>query len=320
VITRLLLVVLIILGITIMATHTYAKYKPGYDELLASVVVKPQWKSGVDRVAKQILANKDRYMEVENAIGVPWQFVGVVHSLECGLSFAGHLHNGDPLTKRTRLVPKGYPKHKPSGPNGYTWLESAIDALKLKDLDKLNDWSDSRVAFELERYNGWGYRSKGKPNSPYLWSGSNHYTRGKYIRDHVYDSNAVSQQIGAMLIYLRVKELDQVKTPTLQKEEVKVLKKTSKGFWLTRNLREFFRWFAGAIAGLFTLDFWGFAKDFMTALKDFAFSPKGVLVLAGVLLIVWLMVEYLDHRKRKDVAEGRHIPSGEGAEHVDSAN
>lgn len=278
--------------------HTYEKYKGGYEQLLANVVIKTSWKGSIDRVAKQIVANKNKYLEVQDAIGVPWEFVGVVHSLECGLSFSGHLHNGNSLKKRTYEVPKGYPKAKPANGVEYTWLESALDALKLKGLQNIKDWNESRVAYELERYNGFGYRSTGI-NSPYLWSGSNHYTRGKYVADHKYDANHVSQQTGAMLLYLQLTREPQSGTvgkPTTTKE----LKKKSTSFWIVRNVRDFFRWAATAIVGLFTMDFWGVAKDFMTTLKDFAFSPTGIFTVGGVLILAWLVFEYLDrHRLAK---------------------
>ena len=32
----------------------------------------------------------------------------------------------------------------------------------------------------------------------YLWSKTNHYSKGKYVYDGVYDPNAVSSQVGAM--------------------------------------------------------------------------------------------------------------------------
>ncbi len=47
----------------------------------------------------------------------------------------------------------------------------------------------------LEQYNGLGYASKGLP-SPYIWAGTDQYTKGKYVADHVYDPNAVDQQLG----------------------------------------------------------------------------------------------------------------------------
>jgi len=40
--------------------------------------------------------------------------------------------------------------------------------------------------------------------SPYLWSFSNHYLKGKYVADGKWDPNAVSQQAGAMVILRRL--------------------------------------------------------------------------------------------------------------------
>lgn len=225
--------------------HTFDKYRSGYTRLLDTVKIKASWKPAIDRISKQILAHKKKYEEVTNAIGVPWEFVGVVHSLECGLSFSCHLHNGDSLKKRTYRVPRGRPKASPSDGKEYTWLESAVDALKLKDLDKISEWDNCRVAYELERYNGFGYRGRGKPNSPYLWSGSNHYTRGKYTSDHKYDPQHVSQQVGAMLLYLHLKDLEDPSPWVLPKDEVKDLKDKSQGFWVVRNARNFYRYITG---------------------------------------------------------------------------
>lgn len=58
------------------------------------------------------------------------------------------------------------------------------------------DWSLARTLWRFEGYNGFGYYPKGI-NSPYLWSFSNHYTKGKFVRDGVYDPAAVSKQCGA---------------------------------------------------------------------------------------------------------------------------
>ena len=83
---------------------------------------------------------------------------------------------------------------------GYTWEESAIDALTQggKNLDKVKDWSLPAQLWQIERYNGFGYRQN-YPDvlTPYLWSGTNHYTKGKFISDGKWDANAVSKQIGA---------------------------------------------------------------------------------------------------------------------------
>jgi lysozyme family protein len=147
-----------------------------------------------EHVAKRVLAAQGRYELVAAFAEVPWWLVGIIHSLEGSSDFKTHLHNGDSLKMRTVNVPAGRPK---TGNPPFTWEESAVDALnydRMKNLDTLE-----KQLYALERFNGLGYRKKGI-NSPYLWSGSTHYTKGKYVRDGVWDANAVSKQIGAAVI------------------------------------------------------------------------------------------------------------------------
>jgi lysozyme family protein len=61
------------------------------------------------------------------------------------------------------------------------------------------------MLFKMEQFNGFGYRVKGI-NSPYLWSFSNHYSKGKFTRDGFFDPNAVSKQIGAAVLLRRMSE------------------------------------------------------------------------------------------------------------------
>ena len=163
--------------------------------------------------ANRILQQRPRYEAVAQEIGVPWFVVGLIHMMEADGDFDTHLHNGDPLTARTRRVPRG----RPSGATPpFSWEESAVDALRLKRLDKITDWSVERIACELERFNGWGYRLHHPTTlSPYLWSGSQHYARGKYVADGVWSSTAISQQIGAMVILQQLATLTtiDVRTP-----------------------------------------------------------------------------------------------------------
>jgi len=42
-----------------------------------------------------------------------------------------------------------------------------------------------------------GYRNKGVSN-PYLYSGTNLYSSGKYVRDHVYDPSVKDKQLGVL--------------------------------------------------------------------------------------------------------------------------
>jgi lysozyme family protein len=55
------------------------------------------------------------------------------------------------------------------------------------------------MLYLLEKYNGLGYRMRGVP-TPYLWSFSNLYEKGKFVQDGRYDPEAVSKQCGAALM------------------------------------------------------------------------------------------------------------------------
>ncbi|RPE05773.1 hypothetical protein EGT74_25760 [Chitinophaga lutea] len=135
---------------------------------------------------------------------VPWAMIAVIHYLECSSDFSKHLHNGDPLTGYTVKHPPNRPKN--AGKPPFTWEVSAVDAMRLKQFDKKQNWTLPEVLYTLEAYNGFGYHKNKKGNTPYLWSYSNHYTKGKYVRDFKYDSNAVSAQIGAAVLLKRMEQ------------------------------------------------------------------------------------------------------------------
>ena len=164
-----------------------------YAGQFATCTVKPEHVEEVQREAAAILANRSRYQAVAaNFTGIPWWAVGIIHSMECGLNFKEHLHNGDPLSARTVQVPKGRPK---DGKPPFTWEESAIDAIEYDNLDKVLDWSLGGALVAFENYNGSGYRRRGVP-SPYLWSFTDQYHCGKYTADGHFDPKAISQQCG----------------------------------------------------------------------------------------------------------------------------
>lgn len=166
-----------------------------YRELWESMVINPN--INVKYYVDKINQNKQIYENISKQTTVPWYVVGIIHGLEGSFNFKKHLHNGDPLTDRTVNVPEGRPK---TGNPPFTFEESAIDALNMKKSQFPKNWGYIEdVLYFLERYNGLGYRNKGL-NTPYLWSGSNHYIKGKYVSDGRYDPNAVSKQIGAAVI------------------------------------------------------------------------------------------------------------------------
>lgn len=175
-----------------------------YERLFETCVIRPERAAVVERLAGQLAATKTRYENVGRPLGIPWPFIAVTHSMESSQRFDRHLHNGDPLTARTRQVPAGRPR---TGNPPFTWEESAKDALTMKGLGTGTDWSLAGMLYQLERYNGWGYR-RYHPHvlSPYLWSFSTHYRSGKYVADGRWSETAVSQQCGAAVLLRRMIE------------------------------------------------------------------------------------------------------------------
>ncbi|QQS35826.1 MAG: hypothetical protein IPM56_16530 [Ignavibacteriales bacterium] len=175
-----------------------------YTRLFNTCNIKTEKFPDVENIISKLSANKSRYENAVAGLKIPWYFVAVIHNMESSLNFSRHLHNGDPLTARTKQVPAGRPV---DGDPPFTWEESAMDALMYKKLEQWENWSLPGILYQLEKYNGWGYRSK-HPEvlSPYLWSFSNHYTRGKYIADGTWSDTAVSKQSGAAVLLRRMAE------------------------------------------------------------------------------------------------------------------
>lgn len=179
-----------------------------YENLFNTCVIRSERGKELDALVAKLQANKPRYLKVSGAAGIPWGFVAVIHNMEASLNFTKHLHNGDPLTGRTVQVPAGRPK---DGNPPFTWEESASDALTLKRLGAETDWSLAGTLYQLERYNGFGYRlHHAHVLSPYLWSFSNHYQSGKYVADGTWSDTAVSKQSGAAVLLRRMAENSQI--------------------------------------------------------------------------------------------------------------
>ena len=171
-----------------------------YRDLFRTARVRTERKAAVNQIVDALVANRARYKKVGDPLEIPWWFVAVIHELESGRNFKTHLHNGDPLTRKTVNVPA----NRPPGSPPFSFEESARDALELHGLADKPDWSISRSLFRLERFNGFGYR---RPTidipTPYLWSFCQHYTKGKFSSDGHFDASLVSAQCGAGVL-LRV--------------------------------------------------------------------------------------------------------------------
>lgn len=146
--------------------------------------------SDYDIPVRRILAAQDRYKQIQTRTGVHWVFIASSHYRESNLNFETQLGQGDPLHKVSVHEPRG------RGPFA-TFEDGAYDALVncAPYAAKNDNWSMPDLLTVLEAYNGLGYYHKGLP-SPYVWSGTDQYTRGKYVADGVFDPNVVDRQLG----------------------------------------------------------------------------------------------------------------------------
>jgi lysozyme family protein len=145
---------------------------------------------------------KVRYLAVSTKTGVPWPFIAVVHERESSQNWAASLAQGDPWNRVSVHVPAG------RGPFE-SWEDAAIDALVdcAPHAAANKDWSIGGALTMLERYNGLGYAARGIP-SPYIWSGTDQYRSGKYVRDGVFDPHAVDSQLGCAGLLMAMMTLD----------------------------------------------------------------------------------------------------------------
>ena len=143
-----------------------------------------------------------RYQAVAARTGVSWEVIAVIPERESSQDWTGSLAQGDPWNRVSVHVPAG------RGPFR-SWEDAAIDALVncAPHAARNKDWSIAGTLTLLESYNGLGYACRGVP-SPYVWSGTNQYKCGKYIRDGVYDPNAVDYQLGCAGLLLAMIALD----------------------------------------------------------------------------------------------------------------
>jgi lysozyme family protein len=155
------------------------------------------------RIVDRIMAHEVRYRGVDERTRVPWYVIAALHNMESGGSFRHHLHEGSPLTGRTRWVPKGRPL---AGAPPFTWEFSAIDALlydRMSHSPPHVDWSRlDKTLYQTERYNGLGYLLYRQPvPSPYLWAGTSIERPGRYIADGKWSPTARSNQIGTAAVW-----------------------------------------------------------------------------------------------------------------------
>jgi lysozyme family protein/peptidoglycan hydrolase-like protein with peptidoglycan-binding domain len=184
---------------------SFESLKAGYEKNWANLQIRPDRLAQAKAVAHKAINGKATYQQIQLLTQVPWQFIALCHYREADFDFDSYLGNGEALDRVTSLVPKG------RGPFA-TFVDGAVDALRIQGFVGAKDWSIARTLFRLEAYNGFGYHFKGV-NSPYLYGGSTLYgppeaRAGKYIRDHVFDPNFDDPQLGTAVVLHEMMSLD----------------------------------------------------------------------------------------------------------------
>ena len=153
-------------------------------------------------IAKRLIDAKQRYQTVELKTGVPWFVIATIHQRECSQDWVGSLAQGDPWDRVSVHVPGGRGPFK-------SWEDAAVDALVAcaPHAARNRDWSPGGALTKLEEYNGLGYATRGLP-SPYIWSGTDQYVSGKYVRDGLFDPSVVDRQLGCAGLIMAMMKLD----------------------------------------------------------------------------------------------------------------
>jgi lysozyme family protein len=190
------------------------------------------------RFAAKAVTNKTRYRDVEGRTGVHWCFIAASHYRESTMDFTRQLGQGDPLDRVSVHVPAG--RGPFLGPKGFE--DAAYDALVncAPYAARNSDWSIAGLLTLLERYNGLAYANAGVP-SPYIWSGTDQYVRGKVVVDHGPIEPVVDKQLGCAGLILAIMALDPTvtfDTAPFVKPDVPTPPPALDGIWLQTSLNK----------------------------------------------------------------------------------
>ena len=177
----------------------YLSYYYNHERLISQIIVvnangKFNW--DINNIKKIYANNKTIYEGVSDETGVAPELIAAIHYRESGCKFDTYLHNGQKLGKTTTIKPKGL--------LFYDFHSAAVHALNSEQSSKgfyLTKDADlvSMMTF-AEIYNGTGYTSYRGIPSPYVYSGTNVYTSGKYVSDGIYSPDVVDGQPGVYLL------------------------------------------------------------------------------------------------------------------------
>jgi lysozyme family protein len=178
-------------------SYTFEVLKAEYEQLLATVQVTNA--AAVIEGANRVMANISRYKLVTNASpnNPPAAFIGALDLRESSCNPTRGLGQGDRWDQVSVNEPKG------CGPFA-SWAEAARFYIHYDKLDTMPtaQWTMAYACFRGEAWNGWGPRQYHGIRSGYLWGGTNHQQRGKYVSDGQWDGSVMDQQVGIVPVML----------------------------------------------------------------------------------------------------------------------
>lgn len=188
-----------------------AALKASNEALWKIAKILPKRQAEVARVAARLAAPtaKAHYQAIEQATGVPWFVVAVIHERECSQNWTCQLGQGDPLDQVSKHVPRGRgPFHDHDGHDAFHW--GAVDALTncAPFAAHWKDWSAGGSLTLLVLYNGTGYFDYHHEASPYDWGATDQEQRGKYTGDGHYDASVWDTQIGCAALLKGMMAID----------------------------------------------------------------------------------------------------------------
>ncbi len=168
----------------------------------ATETLNPQQQKDMEQFIKNWDSNKARYEEVASKSGVPAKLVASLHWRESTGDFGTYLHQGDPLGKKAVHEPnfdQGVPIFKewePAAEHALGMKERTRNAYKIDE----NTTDEAALASYAERYNGLGYHNYHAMASPYVFAGTDQYSKGKYRSDGAggWDPNYKDTQLGVL--------------------------------------------------------------------------------------------------------------------------
>jgi lysozyme family protein len=185
-----------------MSAYAFLQVQDDISREWSAMKIQPQYLAVLDRTAAKLVADRERYLSLERRSSVPAIVTMVIAERESGADPRMSLAQGDRWDRISVHVPKG------RGPFR-SWEDAAVDALRIDGLDAIGreNWTVERALFQLEKYNGFGYRRYGLP-SAYIWASTNIYQGGKFVADGKFSRAAWDTQLGVAALMARIGNAD----------------------------------------------------------------------------------------------------------------